>query len=280
MAWLRLVPRRALRAPPRAQVLNVAESYGLKNVTHYEDYATMHATINPFRQAQKSGTSHTAVANSSVASLASADVQDKDPFAAILVMCDPYAWFEALQVCVDVLCSPTPIQLEFDPAAPYMPVHFSNPDVLWKTQHPYTARPPPRLLSTAHVRIRFRQAHLNSSSAALCHCSWARFGQGAFKIALRALYATKLRHLRVPEETHDERIASSFKQWGKPTDSTFRFLEARLRSLAPDSAQQPKAERFYMIGDNPASDMEGVRRANIFHRTAALPEALRVGRGA
>uniref|UniRef100_A0A7S0J1X8 Uncharacterized protein n=2 Tax=Calcidiscus leptoporus TaxID=127549 RepID=A0A7S0J1X8_9EUKA len=153
-----------------------------------------------------------------------------------------------------------------------MPVHFSNPDVLWKTQHPYTARPPPRLLSTAHVRIRFRQAHLNSSSAALCHCSWARFGQGAFKIALRALYATKLRHLRVPEETHDERIASSFKQWGKPTDSTFRFLEARLRSLAPDSAQQPKAERFYMIGDNPASDMEGVRRANIFHRTAALPE--------
>ena len=25
-------------------------------------------------------------------------------------------------------------------------------------------------------------------------------------------------------------------------------------------------ERFYMVGDNPSSDMEGARRANIFHR--------------
>ena len=25
------------------------------------------------------------------------------------------------------------------------------------------------------------------------------------------------------------------------------------------------AERFYIVGDNPASDMEGARRANIFH---------------
>jgi len=149
---------------PKEKVLNVAASYGLTRVTHYEDYATMHATINPFRQARKAGTSHTAVANSADASfnaLSEKDLADDDPFCAILVMCDPYSWFEALQVCVDVLCSPRPIQLEFDPAAPPVPVHFSNPDVLWKTQHPF-----------------------------------ARFGQGAFKIALRALYVTRLRHLR------------------------------------------------------------------------------------
>ena len=78
-----------------------------------------------------------------------------------------------------------------------MPCHFSNPDVLWKSEHPFP-----------------------------------RFGQGAFKLALRALYTERLRFLRVPSETIDERIAA-FKQWGKPTESTFRFLEDRLRELSP-----------------------------------------------
>ena len=36
----------------------------------------------------------------------------------------------------------------------------------------------------------------------------------------------------MPSETIDERIAA-FKQWGKPTESTFRFLEDRLRELSP-----------------------------------------------
>jgi hypothetical protein len=39
----------------------------------------------------------------------------------------------------------------------------------------------------------------------------------------------------VPEEVIDERVASSFKQWGKPTDATFRFLEVGSRS---DDAQR------------------------------------------
>lgn len=144
-------------------------------------------------------------------------------------MCDPWNWFEALQCCVDVLCSPIPSKLEYDPAATPIPVHFSNPDVLWKAQHPFP-----------------------------------RFGQGAFKIALKALYTTRLRSLRVPEETHDERVANSFRQWGKPTDATFRFLEERLKGVAPIEAGTET--HYYMVGDNPASDMEGVRRANIFHR--------------
>ena len=29
---------------------------------------------------------------------------------------------------------------------------------------------------------------------------------------------------------------------------------------------QADAERFYMVGDNPTSDIEGARRANIYHR--------------
>jgi len=229
---------------PSEKTKEVAASYGLKHVTHYSDYARAHPSVNPFRAAQQSGTSHTAVANSS--SVAAMSPQKKGdaspaasktevPFAAILVMCDPYEWYEALQVSIDVLCSPTPLTVEFDPAAPPMPLHFSNPDFLSKFEHPFP-----------------------------------RFAQGAFKIALLALYKARLRALRVPEESISERCGTSLRQWGKPTEATYRFVEQRLRELAPQSGGAPVTAEtqwcFYMVGDNPTSDMEGVRRANIHHR--------------
>ncbi len=159
------------------------------------------------------------------------------------------ARYEALQASIDVLCSPTPLTLEYDAAAPPMPIHFSNPDFLSKFEHPFP-----------------------------------RFAQGAFKTALRALYGERLRALRVATETIDEKIGASFRQWGKPTEGTFRFVEKRLRELAPAAAAASSAgpasaasdsegvcERFYMVGDNPTSDMEGARRANIHHRTSVHP---------
>ena len=45
-----------------------------------------------------------------------------------------------------------------------------------------------------------------------------RYAQGAFRIALKALYAARLRAHRVPEETIDEKVGTSFRQWGKPTE--------------------------------------------------------------
>ena len=91
----------------------------------------------------------------------------------------------------------------------------------------------------------------------------------AAQVALLALYKARLRALRVPEETISERIGSSLQQWGKPTAATYRFVEERLRSLAPPDGGPPAGPGtkwcFYMVGDNPTSDMEGVRRANIHH---------------
>ena len=268
---------------PKEKVLNVAAQYGLKHVTHYTDYAITHKHVNPFRAAKESGKSHTAVDNATAktgppftgaaaapgaaapAAAHNVAAGDEVPFAAVLVMCDPYEWYEALQVSIDVLCSPTPLTLQFDAQAPAMPIHFSNPDFLSKFEHPFP-----------------------------------RFAQGAFKTALLALYRARLRALRVPDELIDERVrrraqlrrnsarnscailaqflrnsptrrpvasqvGASFKQWGKPTDATYRFVEKRLRELAGSS--EPAAEEvFYMVGDNPTSDMEGARRANIHHR--------------
>jgi HAD superfamily hydrolase (TIGR01456 family) len=219
---------------PKEKVKYVAQSYGLSKAVHYSDYAVEYPTVNPFRAAQEAGTSHTAVANKSV-EVKTKDpksISNEEPFAAVLVFCDPYLWYEALQVSIDVLLSPTPLTVEFEPNAPPMPIHFSNPDFLSKFEHPY-----PRL------------------------------AQGAFKAALKALYIQKLRTLRVPEEAIDEKVGLSFQQWGKPTAATFRFVEARLRELreTKDTEKAP-VERYYMVGDNPTSDIEGCRRANIFHR--------------
>jgi HAD superfamily hydrolase (TIGR01456 family) len=220
---------------PRDKVMEVAAQYGLKKATHYSDYAIRHSSVNPFRAAKESGTSHTAVANKTTANVPlvkrpSKEAAEEEPFAAILVFCDPYEWYEAMQVSIDVLCSPTPLSLQYDANAPPMPIHFSNPDFLSKFEHPYP-----------------------------------RFAQGAFRVALKALYAARLRALRVPEEAIDEKVGASFRQWGKPTEATYRFVEQRLRELHPVTGPVD-SERFYMVGDNPASDMEGARRANIFHR--------------
>ena len=125
---------------PKEKVLEVAHKYGLKHAVHYSDYAVRHYKINPFRGAKEGGRSHTglllalpngpanikpgnvcanhrlftpsclsfaAVANTTVANavmdaaVASEEKSEK-PFEAILVMCDPYEWFEAIQIAVDV----------------------------------------------------------------------------------------------------------------------------------------------------------------------------------
>ena len=149
-----LVDKRVLLVgDPAEKVKEVAATYGLKHAVHYSDYAKAHPSINPFRVAREAGTSHTAVANTTVVKTAAKPAAKDDaeePFAAILVMCDPYEWYEALQISIDVLCSPTPLSLEFDPTAAPMPIHFSNPDFLSKFEHPF-----PRF---AQVRARVRAA--------------------------------------------------------------------------------------------------------------------------
>ena len=53
-----------------------------------------------------------------------------------------------------MLCSPTPLSLEFDTTAAAMPLHFSNPDFLSKFEHPF-----PRFAQGA-FKVRRRRAGL------------------------------------------------------------------------------------------------------------------------
>ena len=269
-----LVDKRVLLVgDPADKVRDVAATYGLKHAVHYSDYARAHPSINPFALARESGTSHTAVANTTVVKTAAQPASKEnaeEPFAAILVMCDPYEWYEALQISIDVLCSPTPLSLEFDPNAAPMPIHFSNPDFLSKFEHPFprfaqvranvrAARvrraacvraacvQPVCSLCAACVQPALSVLHLGSAHAVVerasggapqalralqrAHAGSAHailragppvhlVAQGAFKVALMALYKARLRALRVPEEGISERIGSSLRQWGKPAAST------------------------------------------------------------
>lgn len=109
-------------------------------------------------------------------------------------------------------------------AAAPVPIHFSNPDLLWANQHPDP-----------------------------------RFGQGAFKAALETLYAhmtgLPLPHVRVFGKPNPEpyRLAEALllKQWqGMAGGQQLR----RTLDALPFSA-------IYAVGDNPAADVRGANAA-------------------
>jgi len=119
---------------PKEKVLAVAEAYGcvvslpslsirfrrsrrataslllrrFANAVHVSDYAARHPTLNPFAAARADGTSHTAVANKT---MAAADYTGggaapwDEGIEAVLVMTDPWDWFETVQVSVCSCCS-------------------------------------------------------------------------------------------------------------------------------------------------------------------------------
>ena len=144
-----------------------------------------------------------------------------------------------------------------------VPVYFSNPDLLWKTQHPFP-----------------------------------RFGQGAFRIALEAVYKARLEALGLLSGHDDQEgrggsqsslkegclasqanegtptrsfefFVQKWKQYGKPEVAQFMHaqeaIEAQLRRPCDEAEEKGggRLERavshYYMVGDNPASDMAGAR---------------------
>ena len=133
---------------PREKVLEVAHNYGLKHATHYQDYAIKNDTINPFRAAKAGGTSHTAVAVASGKETFSgkekvgtpgrtASPAVEEPFAAILVMCDPYEW------CVRAARAPSRVSWA---SSACCAAHFFDP----ACRHAALAAPTPAHRAHAH----------------------------------------------------------------------------------------------------------------------------------
>jgi len=119
----------------------------------------------------------------------------------------PQNWYQALQVCCDILMSNgTPGQLVEEQV---IPLYYSNTDLLW---------------SSGFVS--------------------PRFGQGAFKVSLEALYHQLTN--KYPKYT----------QFGKPTKITYQYAEKILNNQIK-SLGYHHISKFYAFGDNPEADIKG-----------------------
>lgn len=79
-----------------------------------------------------------------------------------------------------------------------------------------------------------------------------RLGQGGFRAAFEGLWRTV---------SGDASLDRQFTVMGKPSQATYDFAERRLiglqKRLFAGEAPGPDLKRFYMVGDNPASDIAG-----------------------
>lgn len=143
----------------------------------------------------------------------------REPIEAIMMFHDSRDWGLDLQIMMDVLRSKNGIigTQRRNYHVQDTPIFFSNPDFLWSNEYPSP-----------------------------------RYGQGAFKTALEAIYK---RH------TGKELESTSF---GKPHKATYQYAETILDSLLPDKV---KLQRVFAVGDNPAADIAG---ANAYGWTSVL----------
>jgi HAD superfamily hydrolase (TIGR01456 family) len=161
----------------------------------------------------------------------------QSPIDAVLVFNDPRDMGTDLQIVLDVLLSdrghvgtrraavgtPNGPATPDAAAEPSVPIFFSNNDLLWANPYPV-----------------------------------ARFGQGAFRVAVEALYA---------QMTHGAHLQSTII--GKPHKFTYDYansllLEWAQKTHASNSNSGAAAEKLamsfdkvFMVGDNPASDITG-----------------------
>eukprot|EP00808_Paulinella_micropora_P018037 g2628.t1 len=134
--------------------------------------------------------------------------------AAILVFHDPNDWLLELQILTDVLAGHLQADNDSSQHSP-PPLFFSNPDFLW--------------------------------SGAF---SAPRFAQGAFRVALAALY----------KELTGKPL--EYVNYGKPEPKTYRYAEKKLMEQAVQLGYASgQIAQFYGIGDNPHADIRGANQA-------------------
>mmetsp|Transcript_19540 Transcript_19540/g.39577 ORF Transcript_19540/g.39577 Transcript_19540/m.39577 type:complete len:516 (-) Transcript_19540:63-1610(-) len=208
------------------ECLRVAkQAYGFRRAVHIDDYSRDNPLLNPFKRRTVAAATKTATARAEEVRRQEATVKEgkedewgHGPFKAVLVFTDPSDFFDGLQIITDVLLSSRPNEVEYEKGH-LIPCYFSAGDLLWKSQHRH-----------------------------------ARFGLGAFRLALESLYSARMRSLGLSEAAVKARL-SHFYQYGKPTLKQFKFgRDAVLRQARRLGC---RISHFYVVGDNPRSDIHG-----------------------
>ncbi|CCC69532.1 hypothetical protein NCAS_0C05420 [Naumovozyma castellii] len=208
-------------------VRHVAESYGFNDVVHQTDIVRYNRDITPFTGL-----------NDEQLKEYSKEIPhlDSKKFDAVLVFNDPHDWAADLQIISDIINSENGLLNTLRAGSskssePAVPIYFSNQDLLWA--NPY---------------------RLN------------RFGQGAFRLLVRNLYAQMNNSLALNDLT-----------LGKPTKLTYDFahhvlIDWRNKLLSGNRTSTTQTlpvlgtsptnspfEEIFMVGDNPASDIIGAQ---------------------
>eukprot|EP00472_Partenskyella_glossopodia_P005218 CAMPEP_0197514818 /NCGR_PEP_ID=MMETSP1318-20131121/139_1 /TAXON_ID=552666 /ORGANISM="Partenskyella glossopodia, Strain RCC365" /LENGTH=533 /DNA_ID=CAMNT_0043063019 /DNA_START=65 /DNA_END=1666 /DNA_ORIENTATION=- len=205
--------------------INAARSYGFKKAISIKEYTQKHPTMNPFG---KSGCE-----KDDKVILTGAKEQWDEGIKAVLVFTDPADFFEGIQVLTDVLLSSRPGEIEYEKDH-RIPIVFSNPDLLWKTQYPHS-----------------------------------RFGQGAFRLSLEACYKARMQAMGISSAEIEDRL-DDFCQFGKPFET--QFLHARKAALQQADRLGCSVSKFYIVGDNPRSDIAGAVNMNRLAQEKQLEE--------
>lgn len=146
--------------------------------------------------------------------------KESEKIDAVVVINDPRDMGTELQVLLDILNSDGghfgTSRSKFS-SEPSVPIIWSNNDFLWSTGFPLP-----------------------------------RFGQGAFRIAVREIYKQMNNGLELNDDV-----------WGKPHKIAFKYAETVLSNewlkinKNTDMNTPPVFENVYMVGDNPESDIKG-----------------------
>ena len=225
-----------------AQIKEIAKTYGFQRAVTIED---LHARF-PHLYPDIVPPPHFGATQSKSMST-NRDIDEG--FAAILVFTDPIEWGRELQIVVDVLRAPggrvAAVNSEFPKGGVETNRCFSQQGPLYM-----------------------------ACSDFLYAAQWhdPRFGAGAFRTTLEHLW----RQLYVSSSVGGDRQkapgVTELRQtiYGKPFPAQYQYVETM---LAEHSAETHEAsvsasymDRFYMIGDNPLTDIRGARNAGTHWR--------------
>ncbi|GAA5823187.1 hypothetical protein JCM11251_007515 [Rhodosporidiobolus azoricus] len=201
----------------------VAEAYGFKEVYIPADVINWKPAVWPYHKL--SGKELTYVKQADFSTI---------PFAAVLVFHDSRDWGRDIQLVLDLVRAENGVfgtaKDPKDQAAwakeKQIPVHFSNPDLLWGNEF-----------------------------------SQPRFGQGALQESMAAVYKLTTGH-ELQRHTGGKPTRATYEYashlLNSAIDSSVSGAPINLHGPSSSGGKVPKYEgRVYMVGDNPASDIAG-----------------------
>ncbi|BGP18599.1 hypothetical protein JCM10213_004232 [Rhodosporidiobolus nylandii] len=200
----------------------VAEAYGFKHAYIPADVIAWAPSIWPYHKLTE--TERTYIKEADFSAI---------PFAAVLVFHDSRDWGRDIQLALDLVRAQDGVfgtlkdhkDKSLWTKERQLPVHFSNPDLLWGNEF-----------------------------------SQSRFGQGALQESMAAVYKLTTGH-ELHRQTGGKPTTATYEYASRLLNSA---VDAEKTGKAVDlhgaNEEPPKFEgRVYMVGDNPASDIAGAR---------------------